>query len=140
MGMYTELVCSFELIHDVPEEVLTILNNLLDQSHRFHPSKVPDHEFFKCDRFEQIFLGCSYYFSPAGSMSDLRHDVNGTRYLTVRSSLKNYRNEIQKFLDWISPYIGFEQYIGYYRYEYDKFPTLIFIENSKIKYVDAKIY
>ncbi|RUS01125.1 hypothetical protein EFW58_01156 [Bacillus velezensis] len=50
--------------------------------------------------------------------------------MTIRCNLKNYDNEIENFIEWISPFIYKKDgnyFIGYKRYEEDKEPELIFV-------------
>jgi hypothetical protein len=48
--------------------------------------------------------------------------------------LKNYALEIENFLDFISPYVETDGFIGYYRYEESENPALIYIDNGTLKY------
>ena len=43
-------------------------------------------------------------------------------FLTTCFNLKNYDQEIEKFLDWLCPYIQTEGYIGTYWYEEQEEP------------------
>jgi hypothetical protein len=47
--------------------------------------------------------------------------------------LKNYDNEIELFLNFLEPWINDKGFIGYQRYENCGLPTLIFMEDEKIK-------
>jgi hypothetical protein len=62
------------------------------------------------------------------------NDIDGQYHLNVRSNLKNYDSEIENFLDFISPYIETDEFIGYMRYEESEKPTLIYIDNGIVKY------
>lgn len=63
--------------------------------------------------------------SPAQSASDLVYDQGW--YINVRCNLKNYDGEIGAFLDWIMPWVfAGPECLGYYRYESDDHPTLIY--------------
>ena len=125
--MYTELYLSCELKIDLPPKVLEVLQCLFNGKER--PSNLPKHEFFKCDRWSCIGRCSSYYFVPFNT-SKLYFDDRVTKqyFLTTRSDLKNYDGEIEKFLDWIMPYIEepWGGHLGHYRYEEDDAPTLIY--------------
>ena len=131
MGMYTEIVANFALKENVPSEVITILQYLVgDQENR--PTKLPDHDFFKCNRWAATLMMSSYYFMPI-SNSILHHDEpNSTWYLSSRSDLKNYDGEIEKFFDWIDPYVDAlnGEFLGYSRYEESLEPILFLTKKS----------
>lgn len=82
------------------------------------------------------FMLCmdSYYFD-ADTISTLRFDdIGNSFYLCIRTNLKNYDSEIEHFIDWIMPYLDkYEtgQFLGFYRYEEDEQPTLIFYKEEK---------
>lgn len=126
MGMYTELHFNSELKKDLPENVLKTLQYMID--HENDPTDLPEHELFECDRWTMLFTCDSYYFD-ADTYSTLRFDkISNAYYLCVRANLKNYNSEIEKFIDWIDPYLEkFEgEFLGFYRYEEDEQPTLIY--------------
>ena len=60
-------------------------------------------------------------------------DISNAYYLCVRANLKNYGEEIRKFLDWITPYLEkYEgEFLGFYRYEESEQPTLIYHKATK---------
>lgn len=126
MGMYTEFVCAMELNKNIPKEVVEILKFMVgDKNDIFH---TPDHEFFKCTRWEGLFTMDSAYFS--GDTNTILNEDFGYYSLTIRSNLKNYDSEIEKFLLWIKPYISPSQhnFLGYMRYEENDEPTLIYLD------------
>ncbi len=124
MGMYTELFLSCEFNEDLPKEAEKVLLHLFDA--KDEPESLPDHEFFSCTRWRQIGSMCSFYFTPF-ALSKIEKE-QGSYYLTTRSDLKNYDSEIEKFLNWVEPYIYAHDgdHLGHYRYEEDDKPTLIF--------------
>jgi len=128
MGMYTELYLSCELKKDLPEEVVSILKYLFTEE-GVEPPALPDHTFFKCNRWEMIGNCSSYYFVPF-AMSKLYQDEHDDKqyYLITRSDLKNYDGEIGHFINWIMPYVvrPWSGHLGHYIYEEDENPTLIF--------------
>ena len=72
----------------------------------------------------------SYYFA-ADTHSTLRYDnIGQCYYLCIRCNLKNYSNEIEKFVDWVMPYIRAyeEDFLGFSRYENTEQPTLIYMK------------
>lgn len=119
MGEYTELLLKCRIKENISEDVNHILNYLFNDDN--HPDKLPDHGFFKCERWYMIGRCCSYYHIPS---SFSKFDE---RYLFSRSDLKNYDQEIYKFLDWVDPYIDedINQCIGWVWQEQEDNPTLI---------------
>lgn len=139
MGMYTEFHFNSELKEDTPSEVINLLKWLLWDADQ--PEPLPVHPFFECDRRRNIFTGDSYYFD-AQTYSILEYDsVSESYFLCVRSNLKNYDSEIQKFCDWIRPYLNKTDgdFLGFSRYEETGTPTLIYYFNKSIKRITPEI-
>jgi hypothetical protein len=74
----------------------------------------------------------SFHFPFKTNSSITFNTISNSYYLNVKSSFKNYSQEIRLFLDWICPYINTSGFLGFYRYEESDFPTLIFKEDEKI--------
>ncbi len=131
MGHYTELYCNIKLRRDTPKVVIDLLERvvckgdlgtdkcLFDTSDVFKPEI--DHKFFKCDRWYMLLLsnnfdetkGSSFFFSNP-------HRGNGYRVLSLNTEFKNYENEIECFIDWITPYVAGhkkKQYLGWWKSE-----------------------
>ena len=49
MGMYTEINVCFDLLKDTPKDIVDILHYLVEGTDT--PSILPEHKFFKCDRY-----------------------------------------------------------------------------------------
>lgn len=134
MGMYTELHYNAELKIARQSKVAKILQYMvgdLDEP----PAKLPKHPLFKTERWAIMLMMDSYYFD-ADTRSTLRwDDISNAYYLCIRCNLKNYGSEIEQFIDWIKPYLAVhidnEELLGFYRYEEDREPTLIYGEESK---------
>lgn len=128
MGMYTEVYICSKLTKDVPMDILKYL--FTDNFKLPIPEdlKLPDHPFFKVERWFQIGHCCSYYHIPYPT-SDLRFDETSKNwYLVSRSDIKNYDNQIELFFDWVMPYLDKceGEFIGYSRYEEFDEPKLYF--------------
>lgn len=139
MGMYTELHFNSELKKNTPENVLNTLKYMISGEESIKPTALPDHDLFETERWEVLFLMDSYYFD-ADTHCTLRHDtISDTYYLCVRSNLKNYGSEIEKFIDWIMPYLDkFEgDFLGFYRYEESEQPTLIYYRGTDDKEINS---
>lgn len=120
MGTYTELIIKCRIRLDIPIEVHQVLDYLFNSSGKI-PENLPDHKFFQTIRWHDIGRSNSYYHIPR------TFSYFETPYLFSRSDLKNYDDEIEKFLDWIDSYIDsdVEKGIGWIFYEGAKNPLLI---------------
>lgn len=130
MGMYTELHLNCELKKDVSTEALNILQHMLDNAESI--GELPDHPLFRTERWNWMLRSDSYYFQ-ADTHSTLRwDDISNQYYLCIRCNLKNYDNEINLFVDWITPYIDAidGDFLGFQRYENDDDPTLLYYPND----------
>ncbi len=123
MGRYTEILIKADLKRDTPDDVKEILHYLFNRTRmQWGDDLLPDHEFFKCHRWEFIGSCSSFYHVPWATS---RYDENT---IFSRSDLKNYGGEIAKFFNWIQPYIEATkgQCIGYSWYEEDMQPELYY--------------
>ena len=124
MGMYTEIYVNVDLKEDVPHEVLDVLAAMCGGDDESVLNEYPH-------RWAYLFRDGSYY-TPRTSCAKLSYDSIGRAYsLLGKSDIKNYDNEIEKFFDWLMPYVDASEgeFIGYKRYEEELVPTLIFKEN-----------
>ncbi len=130
MGMYTELVCAFELTEETPRHIIETLEFMCGQRED-HPNELPDHKLFSEEtRWKWMLQSDSCYFDGKTHSEIVNDTVIGVCYVTIRCNLKNYDDEIENFIDWVSPYIrkDYDHYfIGYERYEENKKPTLLFV-------------
>jgi hypothetical protein len=128
MGMYTEFHYNAKLSVDTPDVVIDILKRMLGQP--YDKTATCDHGLFRTERWEFMLRGDSYYFD-ADTHSTLRFDTVIESYvLCIRCNFKNYDNEIGLFVDWMSQYIDKQpgEFLGFYRYEEDRQPTLLYAE------------
>jgi len=119
MGDYTELVFKAEINKDIPKDVYGVLDFLFNNAET--PNTLPNHVFFKCDRWEMIGRCCSAYHVPWPSS---RYEEN---IIFSRSDLKNYDGEIDSFLAWVEPYIKryMAECFGWIWYDADDSPIMI---------------
>lgn len=133
MGMYTELRMAARIIEDAPPHVIEILEYMLTPDNDGNPPfKKPDHPFFQTDRW-YFMLRCDSYYFDADTNSHLNYDEILKQYvLTIQCNLKNYDGEINKFIDWLTPYIDASKgdFLGHKRYEESEHPTLLYHPNS----------
>lgn len=131
MGMYTAFHIGLEIKRDVPLNVVQTLNRMV---HGGASPYTPDHPLFDCERWDVLLSMDSYHSAYQQNASFVYDDCAKCYYLSATSSLKNYNDEIDKFLDWITPYVGNEdEFVGYKRYEQDDHPTLIYWQDGEFK-------
>lgn len=137
MGYYTEFKFKAKLRNDTPDEVISLLKRVLidgdlgigDKVVFFHEDVFKpdiDHEFFKCTRWEALFLSKNWDEEMQGG----KMYFNKCWVIDIHTEFKNYDNEIDKFIDWISPFVAGrkkKQYVGYYRGEDLNFQVNLYI-------------
>lgn len=115
MGMYTQLKATIKLDynHDDVDKVIKVLCHMLYAENIDIDNEISyfKHPLFETSRWDWMLNGSSAYFDEH-EPSYLRDYV-----LYLDFDMKNYDNEIQKFLDWIRPYSVSRGKIGTYRYE-----------------------
>jgi hypothetical protein len=128
MGMYTELHFNAELKKDTPQWIIDVLRYMLEKT-EVSP-KLPDHPLFLEGVNWLWMLQSDSYCFDADTCSTLRFDRSSVSYfLCIRCNLKNYNEEISKFVSWIIPYLDKEpgDFIGFFRFEETEQPTLLFM-------------
>lgn len=133
MGMYTEINVCFDLFKATSKEskkVVNILHSLIDNVEM--PTVLPKHDFFKCDSWKMVACGNSYYFDGSTNSKMIYDIISKTWKINIRANLKNYDFEIEKFLNWLAPYIKTNGFIGYIRNEDCSDLTLVYIEQGKV--------
>ena len=137
MGMYTELVVQFEIKKDAPtwvDRTLRSMAGIEDPAGEYNP-QWKDHPLFETDRWSWMLnSGGAVYMWGRGSV------VDQYGRWSVAISLKNYGDEIGKFLDWVAPHIRHygRDFLGFKRYEENEDPTLIYIgAEGDIEYMDV---
>lgn len=130
MGMYTELSIGIELKSDTPKAVIDVLEYMARGG-----DTVPayGHPLFETDRWDWMLRsGGSYYFDAKPSLYFGHDDIPNAWFLSVRTNIKNYCSEWEKFLDWLCPFIDTQGYLGTYRYEESDDPTLVYKIGNEI--------
>jgi hypothetical protein len=130
MGMYTEIYVNVNLKKETPDDVIKVLQAMCGM--------LPDQECSEVlidypDRWSCLFSDMSYY-TPSTNCRFLEFDEITQRWsLLGKGDIKNYKGEIEKFFEWIIPYVdGYsEDFIGYSRYEECLKPTLIYLPETK---------
>lgn len=139
MGMYTEINVCFDLMRDPPKNVVNILHYLIEKADI--PLILPKHKFFECDRWDKVACCDSYYFDGSTNSKMVFDNISKTWKINIRANLKNYNSEIEKFLNWLAPYIDTKGFLGYKRYEECEDPILIYndFDNNKIMFKGMEV-
>jgi hypothetical protein len=122
MGMYTEIFFRADIKHDADPEVLALLGRWVNgrpDSHDIPRANLPEHEFFDCPRWENLASNGDAYFPHAYGSRFSKKDWGKGYSLALHCTLKNYHSEIEKFFDWINPYVDAleGEFIGHSLYE-----------------------
>lgn len=133
MGMYTEFVFGCELKEDTPSVVIDILKVIFGLEKGLPHCYDDDTIVFPPTRNGCIPYGASYYFAVHDSHSRMIFDkaLSKTWSITIRCNIKNYENEIERFIDWLMPHIsrgaGCRDFLGYTIYEESDTPRLYYL-------------
>lgn len=123
MGTYTDFSFNVELKEETDPNVIRILEALVNNQDLDGIENLPNHDFFKCDYWACVLgRNSDYYQFRKNRFGTLRHDkINSCYLLASFNNFKNYNNEIEKFLDWITPYmaVGYETVAGWFQCELD---------------------
>ena len=130
--MYTELNIGVALRADTPKNIIDILKCMLSDIDS--PSKLPDHPLFETNGWKVMLVCDSCYFDGHTDSSLIEDSITNKCSLNVRCNLKNYDNEIRKFMNFIQPYLDTRGFLGYTRYEEYDDPVLIYNTGKEIIY------
>jgi len=131
MSVYTEIVISCQLNVDTPSVVLDDIKQWLGLS-------ADDIDLSKRQWFYDTFNIASYP-QPGTIYRSLESGLNGY-FLTLRSKIKNYDHDIEKFLIQLAPYNNISGFVGYVRNEFDEYPSLVFFRDKKVFYKKITAY
>jgi hypothetical protein len=142
MGHYTELQCKIKLRKDTPDNVVSILKRVLIERDLGHDKVIfdtkdvfkpeLDHDFFKCERWYMLFLSTNWGDIQGGKM----YQEKEYWVVDLHTEFKNYDSEIDKFIDWITPFIvgrKKKQYVGWWQSESMDSRINIYIERDAEK-------
>lgn len=132
MGMYTQLFLAVSFKEDTPDIVVSTLGKMVDGSiDTVSVDPLPNHPFFLTSRWTWCLRsGGSAYFDGVTFCNFSKGAYSKEYQLTMLMDIKNYSQEWEKFLDWISPYLETEGYLGFYRYEEWEEPMSIFRDSD----------
>jgi len=120
MGMYTDFALRFSINknHEDYGKVLNLLSHMttVGVDHRY---ELPDHPFFQTSRWDMMAK------SGRSFIKDCSY-TNDTDIMLI-GGFKNYDNEVELFIDWITPYL-YDDLTGYSHYEGSLHTTPYFVE------------
>jgi len=129
MGMYTEIIFGAGLKAELPEGIVSTIKKLVAGEDLKETTL--DHPFFKSERPWLLSSGGSYYFPGTVEPKFWFDDIAKQWFLHFRTNIKNYDSEIEKFLDWIKPYIedgvGKRNFYAIVTYEDSVEPTIYYL-------------
>lgn len=138
MGMYTELIISCRLKQNTPIEVIETLQWMCLPLPRPEP-KPASYPFGSGeDNRISIMFRCSSAYFPFTMEPKFTKDAFDQYTLITRSNIKNYSNEIERFLDWLKPYIesgsGIRNFYAIVCYEEQAEPTIYYLDEKESSY------
>jgi len=121
MGMYTEFYVNMDFKKNTPKKVIDTIKAMCDRDDESkHLKEQPD-------RWSYMFNNGSYYFASTYCGKMTYNDIGECWSLLAKGDIKNYGGEIEEFFDFVMPWAADEDtFIGYYRYEENREPTLIY--------------
>lgn len=151
MGMYTEFIFGCELSKETPNICVEALDYVINGEEKKPKHENPEtwqekefndnyierthtveeiNEFIEKYDFWRLFRCCSYYFGAANPTGRFKYDhISRSYHISTRADLKNYEGQIERFIEYITPYVkhgsGFPLGIfAYVQYEESPFPTI----------------
>lgn len=128
MGMYTELILGCKLSKSAPKLLINALDAVINHWNEKDYGDASDEvkDFIIKYDLPYLFHGSSYCFGVSRSNSAFWFDnITGCWYISTRSNLKNYEDQIENFLAYLKPYV--EQGSG----EADIYAYVLYEECSK---------
>ncbi len=121
MGMYTEIFINADLKESTPSSVINVLKAMCEND------SDSEHLKDKPSRWAYLFNNGSFYL-PLTECGKLTFDEGGGHYsIIAKGDIKNYESEIEQFFEFVKPWCEGE-FIGYYRYEESREPTMVYAD------------
>lgn len=127
MGMYTRLDLNVALKPDDKEFIDTVTRMVNGNA-----PELPG-------RMAWMFGSSSYYHDNIQHASIEFDEIGNNHKLSVVCDLKNYENEIEKFLEMLAPHVETSKFAGYVRYEENELPDLIWFVGGKVVRVTPSV-
>ena len=143
MGMYTELIFGATLKVTTPTYVTDAFNYVINKIDN-EDANLPDEtkQFIYKYSLRKLVWCTSYYFGAHDNKPSCIFDEIDNRWcISFRANCKNYHGEIEKFIEFIKPYVeygsGPTNIFAIVQYEEDEYPTLYGTE-GKYEYLDKE--
>lgn len=151
MGMYTEFIFGCNLSKATPRVCVEALDYVIngeekkpkyedpknweeDEFNKHYIERTLEDDVIKAfiDQYDfwRLFKCSSYYFGAANPVGKFYYDpIDSSYHISTRADLKNYEGQIEKFIEYIRPFVtqgsGYDHHIfAYVQYEEAEFPTL----------------
>lgn len=141
MGMYTELIFGATLKENTPTYVTDALNSVINDKTNVNLSDEVK-QFIDEYSLSKLIWCSSYYFGAHSNKPSCTFDKIANRWsISFRANCKNYQCEIEKFIEFIKPYVeygsGPTNIFAIVQYEKDDYPTL-YGTDDKYEYLDKE--
>lgn len=128
MGMFTEFIFGCSLKKDTPQVCIDALDHVINGDDDDVVSEEIQ-EFIKEYSLYSLCRSASYYFGVSRAKSSMWHDhISEEWVVSIRSNMKNYDGEIERFIKYITPFVqsgsGPLNIFAYVQYETTEFPTM----------------
>ena len=139
--MYTELIFGATLKENTPTYVTDALNCIINDRTNVNLSDEVK-QFIDEYSLSKLIWCSSYYFGAHVNKPSCEFDKIANRWcISFRANCKNYQDEIEKFIEFIKPYVeygsGPTNIFAIVQYEEDDYPTLYGTE-AKYEYLDKE--
>jgi hypothetical protein len=131
MGYYYEFHFKAILKKETPNLVTEIINLHVNRKEWPEDDSMPDHEFFTLRRWSRVF-------SHSAFLEEMQRFIpRAENYwlLELHTEINYGYEEIQQFVDWISPYVAGrkqKQYVGWYKGEDDRQRINLYVQRTCI--------
>ena len=117
--MYTEMRVNCRLKKEATKQIVEVLQYLADgNTMNPPPFTLPAHPLFDCRRWRFLMRMSSAYFDDDPSAAVVMWEGQW-RVLSV-ANIKNYDGEIEKFIDWLRPYVDANPGEVWVEYRYEE--------------------
>jgi hypothetical protein len=119
MGMYTDYALKFSIKKESEDFdlIMSVMEHMMGS--RKVLTRTPDHPLFKTVRWDIM--------ANSGRSFKKKDEHFGNVDFMLIGEFKNYEAEIDKFIDWITPYL-YDNLTGYSHYEGASFSTAYFVD------------
>lgn len=142
--MYTELIFGATLKEKTPTYITQALNVVINDNVDVTLSDEAK-QFINEYSLSKLIWSTSYYFGAHINNPSCVFDETTNRWcISFRSNCKNYKSEIEKFIEFIKPYVefgsGLTNIFAIVHYEEDDYPTLYGTDamEGKYEYLDKE--